>query len=112
MIDADGLSAAPVFNFDIVLASDTIATAPGTTNNPVSLRLTLTVQNPCRGAVFSTKTLSSMIAYVHHGAETQVVTPFVHTLESSAFDCGLQQLSIVEDGAFSYSYSEFIAISS
>ena len=53
-----------------------------------------------------------MAAYVHQIADTQIVSPFVHTLEPSAYDCGLQQLTIVEDGAFSYPYSAFMSVSS
>ena len=52
-----------------------------------------------------------MTAYVHQGADIQMVSPFVHTLEPSAYDCGLQQLSIVEDGAFGYPYSAIMSVS-
>ena len=110
-LDTDGTIPAPVFNFRIVLASDTIATAPGSVINPVTLRLTLIVQHPCRGAVFTTQEIPPLTSTVDYGPDTVTVSPFAHNLDSSAYDCGLQSLTINEDSAFAYPYSAFMSVS-
>ena len=110
-LDADGLIPAPVYNFKVVVASPDVATAPNLPDTSVELSLTLTVQHPCRGAVLTSRNLSPMTAYVHLSPDVQTVAPFGHSLETSSYDCGLQQLSVVQDPAGLNDYGEFITVS-
>ena len=110
-IDSDGTIAAPVYGFKIKIGSPDIATAAGIATNPVELLLTLNVKHPCRNAVFTTQVIPDISSVVNAGPDLATMSPFVHTLEPSAYDCGLQSLTINEDSPFGYLYSAFMFVS-
>ena len=110
-LHSDGTIAAPITEFKIRVGSPDITTPSGAPNSLIDLLLTINLKHPCRSAVFTTQVIPPIASNVNSGPDTISLTPFVHTLEPSAYDCGLQSLTIFEDAAFAYSYSEFITVS-
>ena len=110
-LDSDGANLAPVINFKIVIAAPNVSLAPGDATNPIELVLTLTVKHPCRNSVLTNQVIPDITSNVNFGPDSYYVTPFVHSLFGSAYDCGLQQFSIFEDSVWPYLYSAFTSVS-
>ena len=56
-----------------------------------------------------TQIVLSITSFVYLEPDEISLPPFSHTLE---LDCGLQSVTIIEDSALTFRYSEFISVSS
>ena len=88
-LDADGTVVMPVFRFQVVIASPTIASAAASGTNPVTLDLEITLRHPCRDAVFTDQAIPAITAVVNYGPTSATVAPFAHSFDGTATDCGL-----------------------
>ena len=92
-LDSDGTLPSPVISFKIVIASPNVLSSAGETENPIELFLDVTLEHPCRNAVFTTQVVNNMEGFVHGGPVTQTIPAFAHSLDASQYDCGLQVLT-------------------
>ena len=92
--------------FKLTIGSPTVAEA----NTAVAeLFLTLDVHHPCRTAVLDAPlALSSMETYINGPADSQTIASVNHSMQGSAYDCGLQMLIIIDDPSMPFSSSEIL----
>ena len=96
------------------------AEAAGGTLNPLYVLLTVTLMHPCRFANFDDQVMVdaatgdpfSLIAVIDGGTEELWIPAFTHDMQGGAHDCGLQSITILEDGAHAYPYSDILTGSS
>ena len=95
--------------FRIAVSSPDRATANGGALNPLFVLLTITVMHPCRFATFTDQVITgTLIAVIDGPVETLSIPAFTHDMQGSGFDCGLQSITIREDGSHAYPYSAIL----
>ena len=95
--------------FRIAVSSPDRATANGGALNPLFVLLTVTVMHPCRFATFSNQVIvGPLIGVIDGPVETLSIPAFTHDMQGGIFSCGLQSITILEDGSHTYLYSTLL----